>query len=225
LQTASSFRTQGQRKLRAERGGSLREPVSSRRRRSTVTLPEAEWRRRLAPSAVTIALSLLALLGTSLVPLAAANAPKPDPYPVRAPRVVATPTPDPAPAATKPPTSDAASVEASKPVVAGSSVVSAATNGTSATTSSLRRRQEAPPTTKKKTRAESRPTTRIGPIGSRAAPGLAARPTSAPTAPTVAPDADGRPLLAPGLALLALILASGCLVQLLARSEAARART
>ena len=176
---------------------------------------------RLAPSAVTIALSLLAARRVSCP--AAASAPEP----IRigsSPRVVARRRPI-RHRLTSLPTRRGIIGQASKPVVAGSSVVSAATNGTSATTSSLRRRQEAPPTTKKKTRAESRPATRIGPIGSRAAPGLAARPTSAPTAPTIAPEADGRPLLAPALALLALILASGCLVQLLARSEAARART
>jgi hypothetical protein len=206
-----------------------REHVSLRGRglRSRVWLPGAASR-RVATSALTIAVSLLALLGASPVPLAAAGAPQPDPYPTRAARIVLTPTPDPAPAATMPPTPDTASpVRASKPVVtAGSgSVVSAATTGTSATTTSPHTRQEAP-SKGKKTGAEGRPATRTGPVESRSrtAPGPAERQASAPTVPRVAAETDGLRLLPPAIALLALVIASGCLVQLLARSDGGRAR-
>ena len=211
-----------------------REPVVSQwpGRRSTALLPEAASR-RLAMSALTIALSLLALFGPSLVPLAAASTPQPDPYPTRAARTVVTPTPDPAPAAKKPPTPDGASpVQASKPVVTARSVGSAAA-GTSATTPSLHRRQEAPstrkkeaPSTRKKTGAEGRPVTGSEPVGSRprTAPGLAAQRASASTVPSAAAEADGLRLLPPAIALLALVIASGCLVQLLARSDGGRAR-
>ena len=198
------------------------EHFSSRRSgsRTRVLLPDAAPR-RLARSALTIAMSLLALLGTSLVPPAAASTPRPDPYPTGAARIVVTPTPDPAPAATKPPTPDAPSpVQASEPAVASRSAGSTATTGTSATTTSLHVRQEAP-STKKQTGAEGRPATRSGPVGSRSrtAPGLADRRASPPTAPPAAAGADGLRLLPPAIALLALVITSGCLVQLLARSD------
>jgi hypothetical protein len=213
----------------------FKEHISSRRRgrRSRVSLPEVASR-LLVTSALTIALSLLALLSPSLVPRAAASTPQPDPYPTRAARIVVTPTPDPAPAAMKPPTTDPpAPVQASKPVVTAHSVVSAASPGTSATTKSLHKRQEAPstrkkeaPSTRKKTGAEGRPATGSEPVRSRprTAPGLDARGASASTVTSAAAEADGLRLLPPAIALLALVIASGCLVQLLARSDGGRAR-
>lgn len=204
-----------------------RKHVSLRRRgrQSRVWLSGAASR-RAATSALTIAVSLLALLGASTVPPAAAGTPQPDPYPTRAAGIVLTPTPDPAPAATMPPTPDTASpVRSSKPVVTGGSVVSAATTGTSAATTSPHRRQEAPSKGKKTGTAEGRPATQSGPVSrSRTAPGPAERRASVPTVPRAAAEADGLRLLPPAIALLALVIASGCLVQLLARSDGGRAR-
>jgi hypothetical protein len=206
----------------------VREHVSSGWRGigSRLALAQAASR-RLATSAFTIALSLLALVGTSLAPSAAAGTPRPDPYPTRAAQIAVTPAPDPAPAARTPPTPKAASpVHPSTPVVTARSVVQAATTDTSTTTSSLHTRQEARPTRKKKTGAESRPATRSGRLGSRsrASPGPAARPVSVPPVRAAAAAADGSRLLPSAIALLALVIASGCLVQLLARSEGERTR-
>ena len=198
-----------------------------RGRRSRVRLPRAASR-RVATTALIIAVSLLALLGASPVPLAVAGTPQPDPYPTRAARIVLTPTPDPAPAATMPATPDtASSARASKPLVTAgsSSVVSGATTGASAATTSPHVRQEGPPKGTK-TGAEGRPATPRGPVESRSrtAPGPAERQASAPTVPRAAAEADGLRLLPPAIALLALVIASGCLVQLLARSDGGRAR-
>jgi len=186
--------------------------------------------RRRGTGSLTAALSFVALLVAIQAPVApAASTPRPDPYPTRDSGPAATPTPDPAPASTTAPVADAASpTQVSQNVVAATSTASSPTSGAASARPSTTPRDSAP-STKKATRAVSRPVTHSGPQGphARAAPGPATRPKSASAAPAVASSTaagDGIRLLPPAIALLALVIASGCLLQLLARTDGGRAR-